>query len=656
MPLIETPQSVSVVTAEFIEATGAQRIRDALTYAPGVNTMGWNDDSRFEWLYLRGFDAYAPGMYLDGLPLRNNNSWGVWRTENYGAERVELLRGPSSVLYGQSGPGGMVNVVTKLPTAQPVRELQVQLGDHARRQVSGDFSGPLNEDGSLLYRVTGVVRDAELPAGNMRDDRFYLAPSLTWKPSGATSVTLLSQLVRDRAGVYQSGAPVIGTLLPNPNGRVKAPAYYGEPGFDRFQHDQWLLGYQAEHQVDATWTLRQKLRYGRLRVDYAQAWTEGLLTVNPADPADPANFRDIGRVVFGSQEKARSLVVDTHAQAKWRSGDWAHTALVGLDHQNTRYDQTTVYGGTVPSIDAFQPVFGRGPIVLPDPYIDARVQLRQTGLYLQDHLKWQDRWVFTLGTRYDRASTRTDNHLDGTSGRQSDGQFSSRAGVVYLAPEGWAPYASYSESFTPNGTVNPATGRAFEPETGRQLEAGLRWQPPGRKDSYSWAAFRLQRQNYVTTDPSTNIPRITGEVTVHGMEFEAQLRPVAAWNVVAAYTFIPKADVTASSNAAEVGKQLNPVSRHQISLWTDYRWASGVKLGLGARYMGSNRGVFGSTPVPVPSYTVFDAMLGYDLGPWSLALNLRNLTDKSYLVACNGTSTCGFGSQRKVVASATYRW
>lgn len=361
VPLIETPQSVSVVTAEFIEATGAQRIRDALTYAPGVNTMGWNDDSRFEWLYLRGFDAYAPGMYLDGLPLRNNNFWGVWRTENYGAERVELLRGPSSVLYGQSGPGGMVNVVTKLPTAQPVRELQVQLGDHARRQVSGDFSGPLNDDGSLLYRVTGVVRDAELPAGNMRDDRFYLAPSLTWKPSGATSVTLLSQLVRDRAGVYQSGAPVIGTLLPNPNGRIKAPAYYGEPGFDRFQHDQWLLGYQAEHQVDDTWTLRQKLRYGRLRVDYAQAWTEGLLTVNPADPADPANFRDIGRVVFGSQEKARSLVVDTHAQAKWRSGDWSHTALVGLDHQNTRYDQTTVYGGTVPSIDAFQPSSAAAP-------------------------------------------------------------------------------------------------------------------------------------------------------------------------------------------------------------------------------------------------------------------------------------------------------
>ncbi|RYF60646.1 MAG: TonB-dependent receptor, partial [Comamonadaceae bacterium] len=415
--------------------------------------MGWNDDSRFEWLYLRGFDAYSPGFYLDGLPLRNNASWGVWRTENYGAERIELLRGPSSVLYGQSGPGGLVNVVTKLPTAQPVRELQVQLGDHARRQVAGDFSGPLNADGSLLYRVTGVVRDAELPAGGMRDDRFYLAPSLTWKPSGVTSVTLLSQVVRDRAGVYQSGGPAYGTLLPNPNGRIQAPAYYGEPGFDHFRHDQWLLGYQAEHQAGDVWTLRQKLRYGRLKVDYAQAWLEGLLTVNPDDAADPANFRRIARAVFGSQEKVRSLAVDTHAQAKWRSGDWAHTALVGLDYQGSRFDQATVYGGIVPSIDAYQPVFGSGPITLPDPYVDARIQLRQTGLYVQDHIKWQDRWVFTLGTRYDRASTSTDNHLDGTASRQSDGKLSSRAGVVYLAPAGWAPYASYSESFTPNGTV-----------------------------------------------------------------------------------------------------------------------------------------------------------------------------------------------------------
>lgn len=199
-PIIETPQSISVITADRIEAIGATNLKDALGYTPGVSTTTYGADSRYDWISLRGFDAYSPGFYLDGLPLRNNSTWGVWRTENYGAERIELLRGPSSVLYGMSGPGGVVNVVSKRPTAEPVRELQLQVGDHARKQVAGDFSGALDADGKLLYRITGLVRDAQLPAGKEADDRMYIAPALTWKPSGDTTLTLLSQFSRTRGG------------------------------------------------------------------------------------------------------------------------------------------------------------------------------------------------------------------------------------------------------------------------------------------------------------------------------------------------------------------------------------------------------------------------------------------------------------------------
>jgi iron complex outermembrane receptor protein len=172
-----------VITADRIEAIGAANLKDALGYTPGVSTTTYGADSRYDWISLRGFDAYSPGFYLDGLPLRNNSTWGVWRTENYGAERIELLRGPSSVLYGMSGPGGVVNVVSKRPTAEPVRELQVQLGDHNRKQVAGDFSGALDAEGKVLYRITGVLRDAQLPAAKEADDHSYIAPSLTWKPS-----------------------------------------------------------------------------------------------------------------------------------------------------------------------------------------------------------------------------------------------------------------------------------------------------------------------------------------------------------------------------------------------------------------------------------------------------------------------------------------
>ena len=206
-PIIETPQSISVITADRIEAIGATNLKDALGYTPGVSTTTYGADSRYDWISLRGFDAYSPGFYLDGLPLRNNSTWGVWRTENYGAERIELLRGPSSVLYGMSGPGGVVNVVSKRPTAEPVRELQVQLGDHDRKQVAGDFSGALDAEGKLLYRITGVLRDAQLPAAKEPDDHSYIAPSLTWKPSSDTTLTLLSQFSRTRSGVYTRARP-----------------------------------------------------------------------------------------------------------------------------------------------------------------------------------------------------------------------------------------------------------------------------------------------------------------------------------------------------------------------------------------------------------------------------------------------------------------
>lgn len=655
-PIIETPQSLSVVTADRIEAMGALTLKDAIAYTPGVGIAPYGADSRYDWITVRGFDAYSPGFYLDALPLRNSGNFGVWKTDNYGAERIEVLRGPASVLYGQGNPGGVVNVVSKRPTAEPVRELQLQIGNHQRRQVAGDFSGPLNADGSLLYRLTGVVRDAELPAGGMPDDYYYLAPSLTWKPNADTRFTLLSQFSRTRAGAYTRTQPAYGSLLPTAAGtRLSPDLYLSDPQYNRFDHEQQMIGYQFEHRIDGTWTVRQNLRAAHLDLDYRQLNPGTFVTRNAADPRDPANFRWLSRSPFGSKESISSFTVDNQAQAELRSGDWQHQIVFGLDYQRTRVDQVSRSGGTAPVLDTAAPVYGGGGIELAAPYFDGISTLTQTGLYVQDQIKWRDRWVFNLGGRYDDSKGKLRDRPSGMNFDIDDSKFTGRAGVVYLMDGGWAPYASYTQSFLPTNTIDPASGKPFGAETARQYEAGVRWQPEGRKQSYSAAVFDLRRRNYITYDAATFLPQQRGEISVRGLELEANAELLPRFNLTASYAYMDRAIVTESANPAEIGRQASAVPRNRLSLWADYRFASGIRVGLGARYSGSTRGENEAAPARVPSTTFYDAMVGYDFQQWSLALNLRNLTDKNALTNC-GATTCYYGAPRSVIATATYRF
>lgn len=243
---------------------------------------------------------------------------------------------------------------------------------------------------------------------------------------------------------------------------------------------------------------------------------------------------------------------------------------------------------------------------------------------------------------------------DGSTTRISSHKFTSRAGLVYVDPTGWAPYVSYGESFVPTATVDSSQRTPFKPETSRQYEVGLRYQPPGTQDSYSVAAFDLRRRNYITYD-ADSIPRQTGEVTVRGVEFEATLQPIPRMNVIASYSWTPKAAITASSNPDEIGKQATAVPLNRASLWVDYRFDSRIKVGAGARFTGANYGDGSIAPKQVPSFVLFDAMIGYDIGRWSLALNARNLTNKTYIANC-GYGNCYYGDPRTVVATASYRW
>lgn len=646
-PLIETGQSISVVTRERMDAIGATTLTQALGYTPGVKAGAYGEDSRYDWLTLRGFDAYSPGYFLDGTIARNNNAWSTWRLDNYGAERIEVLRGPASVLYGQNGPGGVVNVVSKRPTDEPLREFQAQIGTFSRRQVSADLSGPIDDEGKALFRFTGLVRDSGTQVDHVPDDRVFIAPAFTWRPSNDTTLTLLSHYQRDRSGTTLGFLPPQGTLTYNPNGSIPVSTFVGEPGFDRFDKDQWAVGYNLEHRLNDSLTLHQNARYGRIDLDYKQLIGAGF--EKDAD-GTITDYRTLTRSSFGSREKVASLTLDNQAQARFATADWKHTVLLGLDYQRNRFDQVTFFGAA-PSIDIFAPVYGQ-PVTPTDPYADGVTTLTQTGLYLQEQAKLGERWVLSVGGRYDTARNHLEDRLNASSADIDDHKFTKRAGVVYLAPAGWAPYLSYSESFSPVGI------KGFKPESGRQYEAGVRYEPVGSRDSYSAAVFDLRRQNYVTTD-SSFVPHQTGEVLVRGLELEATVSPMAGTNLTAAYTWTPTAKITESINPGDIGKQQTATSRHLLSLWADHRFragpADGLRIGLGVRYASSTLGDNNSSPAPLPAVTLVDAMLGYDIERWRLALNVRNLADKTYVANC-GSTNCYYDSVRTVVGSVTYRY
>lgn len=652
--ILETPQSISVVTSDRIRNIGATRLKDALSYTPGINTSPWGDNEQYDWLYVRGFDAYNPGFYLDGLQMRNNGNWGQWQTESYGQERIEVMRGPASVLYGQNGPGGIVNIASKTPSATPSKEISVQAGSNNHKQLSADLTGPVDKDGEWLYRLTAVAKDSEIATEEMDNDRLYIAPSLTWQPSADTSLTLLSQFMRHRGSAVWHGYPLEGTLLDNPNGDIPVSTLLGEPDFNRYDQDQWMLGYAFEHRLNDTWRFQQNARYGEFDLDYRVAWGRWAKP-DQTNPANPDNFRTLNRTPLKSVEDVSSFTVDNRLIAEFDQGGASHTLLFGLDYQYADLDVVANYGGTLAPLDLFNPEYGSS-VSLNPAFIDARTRLTQTGFYLQDMIRFQHNWILTVGGRYDRAEVKNHDRLSGERSTQSDDAFTARAGLVYESDNGLAPYISYAESFLPSSQVNPVTQQPFSPENGQQYEIGVRYQPSDTA-LYSVAAFDLTREDYVVWDWTNSPPgpKQTGEINVQGMEFEAITQPTDNLNLTASYTWIPKADVVKSANPSEVGKQDKAVSEHQWSLWGDYRFNSGITLGLGARHTGSNQGTGEKAPREVPPYTLYDAMISYQLKDWRFALNARNLSDETYLTGC-GDRDCFYGERRKVTASATYRW
>lgn len=651
--VMRTPQSITTVTRKQLDAQDPQTVSEALRYTAGV-LADRDVNVRYDSVFLRGFGAFGTATnyvnYLDGLKLPRGQAFAQTAIDPYLLDRVDVLKGPSAVLYGQVSPGGLVNQISRQPGADAAHEIRVQAGTDRRFQSAFSSRGALQEDGSLQYSVSAVGRTSGTRYDHVDEQRYGIAPSITWRPSADTALTLSGYYQKDPKGGY------FNSLYPD----FLAPAGYGDyltrrfnvgdPDFDAFERRQSGLGYRLEHRVNDGLTLRSSLRQSRVDTDFRSLQMSGPLSAQGILP----------RHALQSIEDVRGLSMDNQAQFDLQTGAVQHTVLVGLDYQRTRSNWQYRFGGA-PVLDVTQPHYGQpiGPLAT---IIDSGQTLRQTGVYVQDQLTL-GRMSAVLGVRRDWTRQETDNRLAGSMQQQRSHATSARAGAIYQFDNGIAPYASYATSFEPTVGLDQQ-GTPFVPSKARQYEVGVKFQPQQADALFTVSAFDIAQRDALVPDRiGFNVQ--AGKIRSRGFELEARGEATRNLELIAALTLL---DTTVKEAALpeNAGKRPQAVPRYFGSVWANYTYHSGMlaglRLGAGVRVVGSSYADNANT-IKAAGYTVVDAALRYDFGARSPSLkglegtlNVNNLFDKTYYASCSSDIYCQFGNGRQVLAGLQYRW
>lgn len=665
--LLETSQSVSVVTRQQMDDQGAQTVAQTMRYTPGVLTNPYGATHRYDYVAMRGFnDGAVDNIYLDGLKsMGDSGTFSTMQVDPYFLERVDILKGPSSVLYGRSSPGGLVALTSKQPLYTPYHQIQATIGTQGQRGVGFDFSGPVDDDKRIAYRLIGLADRSDTQFDHAKERRYAISPTVSIDFSEDTSLTLQAYLQHDPEGGYHGGVPADGALHTRNGRRISEHFFDGEPNVDGYSRDQKSFSYQFEHRINDVFTARQNFRYQDSKVNIDQIYSYGWTT-----PTSNA----LNRYYTGGDERLHAFIIDNMLQADVFTGSARHTLLLGADYQRrkTVVDWTS---GAVASLDAFEPVYGNDAIDYYSPTSYLR-RLEQTGVYAQDLIEW-DQWRFSLGLRHDWVTTSDENRIaesaraQGTEIEDKRTKTTGRAGVLYLFENGIAPYLSYSQSFNPN-SYSDSAGNPLAPTDGTQWEAGIKYQPPGTDNLFTASVFHIEQENLASKLPQENFYRPIGAVRSQGLELEAHMQVTDNFKLLGSYTLtdieysksMPSTLSTAGNVIDNKGNSPTQAPKHMASLWGDYAFNSGaldgLRVGGGVRYVGYSWADAENT-MKVPSYTLLDASVGYDLGKVGLKgvdvrVNANNLTNESYVASCASLSFCYMGEERNVNATVSYQF
>ena len=663
IPLIETPQSVSVVTRDQIDLLNFIDAQQAVRYVAGVSGENYGPDLRFDFIQVRGF---TPKQFIDGLATPVTTTIFSNGVDLYAFESLDILKGPASVLYGSSPPGGIYNQRSRRPNSDFGGEISLKYGEDDYKQIAMTATGAGTD--WLDGRVTMLARDREATRDGVDARRLLFAPSLTAKFGASSTFTPLFYYQYDEVNGETNGfLPAVGTLLPNPNGQISRSTNLGEPDYNTYRRDQFGAGFELTHEFTETLSLDVNLKYSEYDETQRVFYGSGLADDN----------RTVFRSSFPYAENVSSLATDTRLNAEVVTGALEHNLLVGLDYREV--DNYAAYGFQfaepfVDAIDLFNPVYNKlnyAPTPIDTLYNDQK--LKQTGVYAQDQISLGN-FHLLLSGRYDWVDTDyrasfVPVEAVGPYLNKKQKKFTYRIGANYVSPSGFAPYISYATSFEPVLGSDSITGDAFAPTEGEQIEGGIKFDGRNMGEDFrlfaTAALFKINQKNVVSTAGGV-LPVFgtqSGEVEVYGGEIElvARIREQLSINGSYSYTH---SEILESNVADEIGEPLPVTPKHKASLFVDYtiqRGAlGGLGFGFGGRYTSTSAGSLPGLFNPVVLYSddpvLFDAILHYDTPNYRFAINGSNIFDKRYVARCASFSNCNFGAARQIIGTLTAKF
>ncbi|MBR9762778.1 MAG: TonB-dependent siderophore receptor [Rhodobacteraceae bacterium] len=626
--ILDTPASVSVITAAEIRARGATDVEQVLQYSPGVVTDFYGSDDRFDFFRIRGFDANS---YRDGLSL--GSAFGGVREETYAYERVEVVRGANSTTFGVSDPGGSVNFVSKLPKQSRYGEAYATVGSFDKKEVGFDFGDDIGEAGTLSWRVTGLLRDAEKEYDHSRDDETFLMAGLTWRPTDLTSLSLVIDHL-DKDGVPGSGGHPVGTDFDR-------SVFFGEPDFNYRGTDRDTLTLLFDHDFGGGLTFGASARYSDIATDFGYVYVGGTSGGTTAT-----------RSYYANDSQGTDFVADAHLQYDTAFGGVESRTLGGIEVSRTEQTSTSWFTGADP-IDWTNPVYSGGiDLGSLAPYAASRTEDEGSALYLQQELTFAGRWIVTAGLRHDWLDVERTNLLTSATSSASYSEDTARLGVTYKVSPDLSVYGSYAESVVPASI-------GLDPERGEQLELGVKYRPVGTNALFSAALYDLSKTNITRTNPATLQDETIGEVRVRGLDLEARVEMTDRLALTAGYSWLDS-EIVENGTSGNEGNQLAFVPEHMASLWLNYdlpgAGARGdMTLGLGARYTGSYNFDDANT-MSTKAAVIYDASLSYQVSQATeFSLSVTNLTDEKH-VAYGGFGADFYNPGRAISATLRRTW
>jgi len=660
-PLVETAQSVTVITRDEMDARGVLNLNQAVRYAAGVtaDTRG-GEGTRYDLFDLRGFTVPT---FLDGLKFQDSpTGFAVAQTDTFRLDRVELLKGPASALYGQSSPGGLTAMSSKLPTDQRFYGgVTTTGGMFDLYRVDADVGGFATNDGMIRYRVYGTINGQHTQLSRTGSRRFSISPSFTFGGDGPTTLTLLGNYQYDPENGSYGGVPLIGSLKRASYGYLPRNFYDGDVSAEKFNRRQGAITYILNHRFNDDWSFSTRGRYDDIRTIYRSVYNNGYY-----DSDDGTSGQMLSRSAYGTQEHTYNLAFDSQFKGNVRTGPLRHALMFGFDYMQQKANDTESYGDA-PDLDVLHPDYHMAISDL-TPYLRYVTKSHQAGAYGQDEIRWK-RLILTGSIRNDWYRSRQVEYFEQSNTRQSASQITWRASGLYHFDFGLSPYISYSTSFQPqSGTVSNdggATLRQAHPSIGKQLEGGLKYQIPGTSVLFTAAGFHIEQSNVLVSVANTGYSLQSGLVHSDGFEFEAHVQPFHNLMVTAAVSFQKIKDDS-------TGKPLIQSGKGNASLFAFYTMPSGPLKGFGfgggMRYSNKTYGgeaTYGS--VWLPQYALFDASVAYDLKNmshslrgWKMSASVRNLFDKNYIANCFAYGAdgqyCYYGERRNAQANIGYSW